>query len=191
MVSGKWSRVTFDAHDASQLVFVGNLKFLNDLCSVLRRHVGHLDRGGVITSSITRSSVSTQYRHFKAHFFSEANEPSGAWEHKEGRQLGRSPVDSRGVTLSRRGGVSVEGALCRPLVASHLLLVAQEVGQLVGSQVVLPVAVGHHQQEDVPPQGHHLVEDGKLLVGQRTLLVVGVGLLRATGDDSVSLSSSV
>lgn len=110
-------------------------------------------------------------------------------------------VDERDVTLSRWSRVNVEEdqkntwrrcvfffalaarALCWPLVeiavASYLLLVAQEVGELVGGQVILPVAVGHHQQEDVPSQGHHLVEDGKLLVGQRTLLVVGVGLLRA------------
>lgn len=106
-------------------------------------------------------------------------------------------VEERDVRLSGGGKVSVvgepknawgwfdiarHGRFARPqaetAAAAHLLLVAQEVGELVGSQVILPVAVGHHQQEDVPSQGHHLVEDGKLLVGQRPLLVVGVGLLR-------------
>lgn len=60
---------------------------------------------------------------------------------------------------------------------SDLLLVAQEVGQLLPRQVILPVAVRHHQQEEVASQGHHLVEDGELLVGQRALLVVRVGFL--------------
>lgn len=50
-------------------------------------------------------------------------------------------------------------------VTSDLLLVPQKVGQLLGCQVVLPVAVRHHQQEEVASQGHHLVEDRELLVG--------------------------
>lgn len=60
---------------------------------------------------------------------------------------------------------------------SDLLLVAQEVGQLLCRQVILPVTVHHHQQEEVASQGHHLVEDGELLVRQRALLVVRVRFL--------------
>lgn len=64
-----------------------------------------------------------------------------------------------------------------PNATSDLLLVAQEVGQLLRHQVILPVAVRHHQQEEVTPQGHHLVEDGELLIRQRALLIVRVGFL--------------
>lgn len=63
------------------------------------------------------------------------------------------------------------------LKASDLLLIAQEVGQLLRRQVILPVAVRHHQQEEVASQGHHLVEDGELLVRQRALLIIRVGFL--------------
>lgn len=63
------------------------------------------------------------------------------------------------------------------IMTSHLLLIAQEVGQLLRCQVVLPVAVRHHQQEQVPSQGHHLVEDRELLVRQRALLIVCVCFL--------------
>lgn len=60
---------------------------------------------------------------------------------------------------------------------SDLLLTAQEVGQLLRYQVIFPVAVRHHQQKEIASQGHHLVEDGELLVRQRALLVVRVGFL--------------
>lgn len=40
----KWSKITFNAHDAPLLVFVGDLKFFNDLSNVFRRDIGHLDR---------------------------------------------------------------------------------------------------------------------------------------------------
>lgn len=75
------------------------------------------------------------------------------------------------------------------VVASHLLLIAQEVGELVGGQVILPVAVGHHEQEQVPSQRHHLVEDGELLISQRALLVISVCLLR--GSDVSNIKTSV
>lgn len=73
-------------------------------------------------------------------------------------------------------------------VAAHLLLIAQEVGELVGGQVILPVAVGHHEQEQVPSQRHHLVEDGKLLVSQSALLVIGICLLRGSDVSHVKTS---
>lgn len=77
------------------------------------------------------------------------------------------------VTISEAGSQKWLGAS----PSSDLLLVAQEVGQLIRRQVILPVAVRHHQQEDVASQGHHLVEDGELLVRQRALLIVRVGFL--------------
>ena len=69
------------------------------------------------------------------------------------------------------------GSNPRP-ATSHLLLILQESGQLLRCQVILPVTVRHHQQEKVPSQRHHLVEDGELLVCQRALLIVRVCFLR-------------
>lgn len=97
-------------------------------------------------------------------------------EERDVRLSGGSKVNVVGDPKDVWGGVPSE----QITVAAHLLLVAQEVGELVGGQVILPVTVCHHQQEDIPSQGHHLVEDGELLVGQRALLVVGVSLLRAS-----------
>lgn len=62
-------------------------------------------------------------------------------------------------------------------MTSYLLLVVQEVDQLLHCQVVLPVTVRHHQQEEIPSQRHHLVEDGELLVRQCALLIVCVCFL--------------
>lgn len=72
---------------------------------------------------------------------------------------------------------------------SHLLLIVQEVGQLFSRQVILPVTVGHHQQEQIASQRHHLVEDGELLIRQRALLVVSVRLLQGLGS-ALSLSQA-
>lgn len=59
----------------------------------------------------------------------------------------------------------------------NLLLVLQEAAQVGGVQVVLQVAVGQHEQVQVPAGRHHLVEGAELLEAQRPLVVVGVGLL--------------
>lgn len=107
---------------------------------------------------------------------SASREQTAEVEERDVRLSGGSRVNVVGDPKDVWGGVPSQ----RTTVAAHLLLVAQEVGELVGGQVILPVAVGHHQQEDVPSQGHHLVEDGELLVSQRALLVVGVGLLRVS-----------
>jgi len=63
-------------------------------------------------------------------------------------------------------------------VTAYLLLNAQEVGQILCGKVVLPVAVRHHEQEQVPSQGHHLVEDGEFVICQRALMIISVCLLK-------------
>ena len=67
--------------------------------------------------------------------------------------------------------------MCECTVGAYLLLCLQEPGQVICVHVVLVVAVGEHQQVQVSPGGHHLVEGAELLKAQRSLLVVCVCLL--------------
>lgn len=60
----------------------------------------------------------------------------------------------------------------------HLLLHLQEALEVGRAQVVLVVAVGQHEQVEVPARGHHLVEGTELLEAQSALVVVGVCLLQ-------------
>ena len=62
-------------------------------------------------------------------------------------------------------------------VTVYLLLQLQEAGQVGGVQVVFVAAVGEHEQVQVPPCGHHLVEGAELLKVQCALVVISVCLL--------------
>lgn len=59
----------------------------------------------------------------------------------------------------------------------YLLLSAEETGQVVCVQVIFEVAVGEHEEVQIPPSGHHLVERAELLEAQGSLVVIGICLL--------------
>ena len=69
-------------------------------------------------------------------------------------------------------------------VHAYLLLQLQEAYQVGGVQVVFVVAVGEHEQVQVPPCGHHLVEGAELLKVQRALVVISVCFLEEPTKDS-------
>lgn len=73
------------------------------------------------------------------------------------------------------------------LSSPHLLLHLQEALEVSGVQVVLVVAVGQHEQIEVPAGGHHLVEGTELLKAQCTLMVICVCLLQAKASGSPSV----
>lgn len=62
----------------------------------------------------------------------------------------------------------------------YLLFSLQEAFQVICVQVVLVVAVGEHQQVQIAPGRHHLVEGTELLEVQRALVVICVSLLQHT-----------
>lgn len=66
------------------------------------------------------------------------------------------------------------------LAWAYLLLSLQEAFQVICVQVVLVVAVGEHQQVQIAPRRHHLVEGTELLKVQRALVVICVSLLQHT-----------
>ncbi len=61
---------------------------------------------------------------------------------------------------------------------AYLLLSLQEAGQVICVEVVFEVAVGEHEEVQIPAGRHHLVEGAELLKAQRSLVVVCVCLLR-------------
>lgn len=64
----------------------------------------------------------------------------------------------------------------------HLLLRVEEPGQVVYVQVILQVAVGEHEEVQIPASWHHLVEGAELLKAQSSLVLVCVCLLtKGTG----------
>lgn len=66
------------------------------------------------------------------------------------------------------------------LAQAYLLLSLQEAFQVICVQVILVVAVGEHQQVQIAPCRHHLVEGTELLKVQRALVVICVSLLQHT-----------
>lgn len=63
---------------------------------------------------------------------------------------------------------------------AHLLFGLQEADQVVRVQVVFVVAVGEHEEVQVPARRHHLVEGAELFKVQRALVVICVRLLPVT-----------
>lgn len=59
----------------------------------------------------------------------------------------------------------------------YLLLSVEETGQVVCVQVIFEVAVGEHEEVQIPASRHHLVERAELLEAQGSLVVIGVCLL--------------
>lgn len=64
------------------------------------------------------------------------------------------------------------------MLSVYLLFGLQEAGQVVGVQVVFMVAVGEHEEVQIPAGRHHLVEGAELLKAQRPLVVVCICLLQ-------------
>lgn len=64
----------------------------------------------------------------------------------------------------------------------YLLLRVEEPGQVVYVQVILEVAVGEHEEVQIPASWHHLVEGAELLKAQSSLVLVCIGLLTKGAD---------
>lgn len=61
----------------------------------------------------------------------------------------------------------------------HLLFSLKEAFEVICIQVVFMVAVGEHQQVEIAPRWHHLIERAKLLKSQSALVVISVCLLKS------------
>lgn len=59
----------------------------------------------------------------------------------------------------------------------YLLLSVEETGQVVCIQVIFEVAVGEHEEVQIPASRHHLVEGAELLEAKGSLVVIGICLL--------------
>lgn len=61
----------------------------------------------------------------------------------------------------------------------HLLFSLKEAFEVICIQVVFMVAVGEHQQVEIAPCWHHLIERAELLKSQSALVVISVCLLKS------------
>lgn len=61
----------------------------------------------------------------------------------------------------------------------YLLFSLQEASQVVSVEVVFEVAVGEHEEVQIPAGRHHLVEGAELLEAQRPLVVICIRLLHS------------
>ncbi len=69
----------------------------------------------------------------------------------------------------------------------YLLLSLHEAGQVPCVEMVFVVAVGEHEEVQIPAGRHHLVEGAELLKAQRPLVVIRVCLLCTSTRNSFSL----
>lgn len=60
----------------------------------------------------------------------------------------------------------------------YLLFSLQEAGQVICVEVIFEVAVGEHEEVQIPAGRHHLVEGTELLEAQRPLVVICICLLQ-------------
>lgn len=74
---------------------------------------------------------------------------------------------------------------------TYLLLGAEEPGQVVWVQVIFEVAVGKHEEVQIPAGRHHLVERAELLKAQGSLVFIRICVLQNIHKSLLSDLSAV